>query len=524
MITRIAAVSGSLTIAALLTATVPTAATPPDVASEPVVRYDGQCVVRAWTTSPDELQTVLDLTPDVWSHHIDVGPIDVRISADDRAALDRAGIRYHTLIEDVQLRIDRERQTAGSEPIQDGSWFDDFKTYDQITTYLNDLADLRPDIATVIEIGTTIENRTIYGLRITNAPVGPATPGIMFNGCQHAREWVASMATTYIADQLVRQYESDPDITDLVDSTVFYVVPVVNPDGFVYTWTTQRLWRKNRRNNGNNTFGIDLNRNWSYEWGGVGSSGNPGSDLYRGPAPFSEPETAAVRDFLLDRPWIIRHVDIHSYGQYVLYPWAFTTALTIEGAAFPNFAGQIANAITSVHGTAYQPGQWYSRLYPSSGVMQDYVYAERAAWSFTYELRDTGRFGFILPADQIIPTAEEIFAGALELTTADFETRMLLESTDLTRGDSATLRAHRGQPGSRTYFVYTFDGYGSTPVPALNITLNLNQPVLVGSAQADADGLATLTRTIPNNAPPTDILLQAAQRNKRSSVVERTIN
>ncbi len=487
------------------------------------VRFDGHIVVRATPRNARELNALLALTPDVWSHGIGVGPLDVRIEPEAREALDATGIPYEILIDDLQRLIDREAQTAGRGGGLDNEWFDDYKTYEQINAYLDTLAALRPDIATIFTAGTSIEGRAIKGIQITGAAPGPGVRGVLYNGCQHSREWVASMATTYIADQLIRRYSSDPAITQLVDSAILYVVPVVNVDGFVYTWTTNRMWRKNRRNNGNGTFGIDLNRNWSVEWGGVGSSGDPGSDIYRGTAPFSEPETAAMRDFLLARPWVERHVDIHSYSQYVLYPWAFTNQSTIEGAAFPNFAQTIASAIRGVHNVTYQPGQWYSRLYPSSGVMQDYTYAERAAWGFTFELRDTGQFGFILPREQIRPTSEEIFAGAIALATTNVEWRMLLEATSLRRGQAATLRAHRGEPGRPTYFVYTFAGYGSTFVPQLNVTLNLIQPVLAGTAIADGSGTATLTRTVPNSAPPREILLQAAQQQRRSNVVKRNI-
>lgn len=486
-------------------------------------RFDHHLIVRATPRDASELETLLRLTPDVWSHGIGVGPIDVRVAPDSLAALDASGIPYKVLIEDVQTLIDREARTAGRDVGHDGPWFDDYKTYDQINAYLQTLADLQPGIATVINVGTSIEGRPIMGLQITGAIAGPGTPGILFNGVQHAREWVAGMTTTYIADQLVRNYGSDPTITDLVDTHVFCIIPIVNVDGYVYTWTTQRLWRKNRRNNGNGTFGIDLNRNWSYKWGGVGSSSDPGNDLYRGTAPFSEPETAALRDLMAARPWIVRHVDIHSYSQYVLYPWAWTPAPSIDGDAFIALAQQIASAIRAVHNMTYSPGAWYTRLYPSSGVMQDYTYAERAAWGFTFELRDTGQYGFLLPANQILPTAEEIFAGVMYLTQANLETRLLLESTSLARGQRTTLRAHRGTPGRTTYFVYTFTGYGSTPVPPLNITLNLDHPVLIGSTTADQEGVATLSRTIPNNAPVRAILLQAAQQGKRSNVVERTI-
>ncbi len=487
------------------------------------VRFDNHLVVRATPRNEHELQTLLKLTPDVWSHGVGVGPIDVRLAPENRAALDATGIPYEVLIADVQQLIDHEARTAGRDQANAGLWFEDYKTYDQINAYLDDLAALQPGIAAVVTVGTSVEGREIKGLQISGATPGPDTAGVLFNGVQHAREWVAGMTTTYIADQLIRQYGLDPALTALVDTHVFYIVPIVNVDGYVYTWTNNRLWRKNRRNNGNGTFGIDLNRNWSYKWGGIGASHDPGSDLYCGTSPFSEPESAALRDFLLDRPWIVRHIDIHSYSQYVLYPWAFTAQPSIDGAVFTPLAQEIANVIRSVHNVTYSPGPWYSRLYPSSGVMQDYTYSERAAWGFTFELRDTGRYGFILPADQILPTAEEIFAGAIHLVGANLETRMLLEATDLVRGEPTTLRAHRGTPGRQTYFVYTFTGYGSMFVPQLNVTLNLDHPTLIGTATADQAGVATIVRTVPNNAPLRDILLQAAQREKRSNVAERTI-
>ena len=103
------------------------------------------------------------------------------------------------------------------------------------------------------------------------------------------------MVGMYVAESFITGYGNDTLITELVDELEIFVIPVVNPDGYVYTWGPQRLWRKNRRDNGNGTFGVDLNRNWGYEWGGVGSSGDPGSGTYRGTAPFSEPETQVRR-------------------------------------------------------------------------------------------------------------------------------------------------------------------------------------------------------------------------------------
>ena len=100
------------------------------------------------------------------------------------------------------------------------------------------------------------------------------------------------MVPMYIADRLVSDYDTDPVIQDLVDRVEFIIVPIVNPDGYVHTWGPDRLWRKNRRDNGHGTFGVDPNRNWDFGWGGAGSSGITNSETYRGTAPFSEPAIA----------------------------------------------------------------------------------------------------------------------------------------------------------------------------------------------------------------------------------------
>ena len=494
-----------------------------------MVRYDGHRIVRVDVESARDLQAALALTPDVWSHHLGPdGELDVRIPPEAMPVLEASGLEYDVLIEDVQTLIDAQFATlerdggdGGDQGIADDEWFLDFKTYDQINAYLADLAATRPNLARVVVLGQSLEGRAIHGLEIAgpNGALDPAVrPSVLYNGCQHAREWVSPMTATYIADQLVRGYGMDPGLTDLLDNSTVYVAPVVNPDGYVYTWTTDRLWRKNRRNNGNGSFGVDLNRNWGFEWGGVGSSSNGFSETYRGAAPFSEPETQALRDFILDRPWIVKHVDIHSYGQLLLNPWGYTSDPTTDAAAFDALAYSAAAAIQSEHGMAYTPGQWYFTLYPSSGIAVDWLYAERGAWSFTYELRDTGQFGFVLPKEQILPTAQEIFAAAMSLATSDSEVKILLDATPLVRGQDATLSVQRGTPDERVHFVYGFDGYGSTFVPQLNVTLDLDTPQSLGAALADANGEAALTRRVPTNAPPGDVYLQAIQRERRSNV------
>src|SRR5690606_33568204 len=166
---------------------------------------------------------------------------------------------------------------------------------------------------------------TIWALRIG---AGSGTP-ILVNGTLHAREWIAAMVSTCVADRLVRDYDRDPQIRAFVDRTNLWVVPVVNPDGYQYSWSTNRYWRKNRRA----SHGVDLNRNFSVAWGGSGSSSNKAAQDYRGEHEFSEPESIAIRD-LAKRERIALHIDFHSYGQMLLYPWDYTGKPTKDHARY----------------------------------------------------------------------------------------------------------------------------------------------------------------------------------------------
>ncbi len=484
--------------------------------SDPPVRFDGHCVVRVHVQSEADLEFMLAISPDVWSHGIGLGSMDFRLTPQGLDTLRASGLEFEILIDDVQRLIDLEQQghqVAGDE------WFEDYKTWEQINARLNELAGLRPDLATVIDVGDSYEGREIRGILIT-APGAQTKPALLINGCQHAREWVSPMTCMYAVERLIENYDTDARIRAILDTMEIYVVPVVNPDGYVYTWTTNRLWRKNRNPDGS----VDLNRNWEHEWGGVGSSSDPRSDLYRGPAPFSEPETQAMRDFILQRPQIVSHVDFHSYSQFMLHPWGYTSQPSPDYSTHNSIAVAMTDAIRDVHGKNYIPGIWYTVLYPSSGIMIDWMYAQRGAVSYTCELRDTGQFGFILPADQIIPTAEEAFAGLLELAEAEFESPLVLDATSLIRGEQATLRAARCTPGIPAHFIYSLAGEGQTFVPQLNVTLDLDDPRLIASVTADAEGNAVLTRTLPPGLPPTVIWLQSAQTGRKSNVLLTQIN
>ncbi|MBC7772128.1 MAG: hypothetical protein H7210_06520 [Pyrinomonadaceae bacterium] len=382
--------------------------------------FAGDKVVRAHIRDQRDLRVMLALSPDMWSEAAGIGQVDFRVPCEALDAMREAGIAFTVLIEDVQALIDAEAARIAEanklpvDPARGANWFAEYKTLPQIEAYMAELQAAAPTRVGLINIGQSLQQRDTRGMTIVGTGGTRERPAVLLNACQHAREWISPMTSMYIADALTRQYGANPRITRILDRVRFIVLPVSNPDGYVYTWTpNNRLWRKNRRPNANGTFGVDLNRNWGFQWGGVGASTNPGNDTYRGAAAWSEPETVNLRELIVSNTDIKAHVDLHSYSQYILYPWCYTPASTPDAAIFSAQSSAIAQAIYAVSGVIYQPGPWYTRLYPSSGTMIDYAYAARSIRSYTFELRDTGAFGFVLPATQIVPTGQEILPAIL---------------------------------------------------------------------------------------------------------------
>ncbi|MCW5776229.1 MAG: hypothetical protein KIS87_07320 [Phycisphaeraceae bacterium] len=387
------------------------------LATGPVERVDGFKVVRVEVRTLADLRLMDAIGADQWSHSIRPGvPADFMVSPESLNALDNAGVRYQVVVHDVQSLIDAENERlGGGGGGGKRAWFEDFRTLAEIEAYMGALAAQRPDIASVFNVGSSIEGRTIRGLRIANDAFGdPACkPTVIFNACQHAREWISPMVAMYAADRLVAAHGSDPALTALIDRAEIIFIPVVNPDGYQYTWTTYRLWRKNRRNNGNGTFGVDLNRNWGVGWGrNDGSSGNGSSETYRGTAPFSEPETDVVRALAASRPRLAAHVDLHSYGQLLLAPWGYTVELPPGHETFQMLGAEMQQVIKGVHNRTYVHGPTYTALYPISGGATDWFWGDRDAHSFLFELRGNN---FILPPEEIIPNSEEILPALVFL-------------------------------------------------------------------------------------------------------------
>jgi murein tripeptide amidase MpaA len=364
--------------------------------------------IRVDCTEPGACALAESLALDVWSEERGPAlPLDVVVTSDGLRRLDAAHVRWQMLEPDIDAvaRAERER-LRGAAARQPADWFADYKDYRAITEKMIELATLAPSRVTMHGIGSTLDGRTIWALRI--GPRG-GTP-MLVNGTQHAREWISAMVTTCVADRLVREYDTNPAVRAFVDHTALWVVPVVNPDGYQYSWGSDRYWRKNRRGG----FGVDLNRNFSVGWGGSGSSGRRGAQDYRGEAAFSEPESIALRDLAL-RERIALHVDFHSYSQLVLYPWNYAAQPAKDRDRLRAIGDRMASAMFAQHEKRYALMQGVE-LYPAAGTLSDWAYGEGSALSFTIELRPKmGRGGFVLPPEQIRPTCDEGFAAVLAL-------------------------------------------------------------------------------------------------------------
>jgi carboxypeptidase T len=370
--------------------------------------------IRVACDAPGACAVAEALALDVWSELRGPGlPLDLVVPSTALPGLAAAGVAWQILVPDIDAVAAAEAARLRSPAAASAAWFAEYRDYRAITARLEELAALAPERVALQAIGSSLEGRPLWALRIGGGALD-ATP-MLIDGTLHAREWIAAMVTTCIADRLIRGYDRDPAIRGFVDHTRLWVVPVVNPDGYQYSWATDRYWRKNRRDRR----GVDLNRNFSVAFGGGGSSRNERSETYRGPYAFSEPESAALRD-LARREAIALHVDFHSYGQVVLYPWAYTGTPAKDRGRLAAVGDRMASALFAAHQQRYRLVSGVD-FYPAAGTLMDWMYGELGALSYTIELRPNGpggRNGFVLPPAQIEPTCDEAFAAVLALRGA----------------------------------------------------------------------------------------------------------
>lgn len=206
-----------------------------------------------------------------------------------------------------------------------------YYTYAEMVTKIDQLVTNYPTLVQKINLGTSVEGRTIWGVKISdNVSVDEAEPEVLFTALQHAREAIGGTSMIFMMQYLCQNYATNQSIQDLVNNRELYIVPCVNPDGYVYNQTTNPsgggMHRKNRRNNNASNPGVDLNRNYGVDWANcAGASASCGSgtasgDTYWGTSAFSEPETQAIKTLVTSRNFIAS-IDQHCFGPYYSLPF-----------------------------------------------------------------------------------------------------------------------------------------------------------------------------------------------------------
>ncbi|MCU0501145.1 MAG: Ig-like domain-containing protein [Anaerolineae bacterium] len=265
-----------------------------------------------------------------------------------------------------------------------------YHNYAEMMSAIQQIAATHPHITRVFTAGLSLEGRPILAVKISDVPDvdDPTEPAVLFFALTHAREHLTVEMGLAVIRLFTEGYGQDPALTNLVNTREIWVLPNINPDGGEYDIESgfYRWWRKNRRPNPDGSYGVDLNRNYGYRWGCCGGSSDiPDSLLYRGPAPFSEPETQVVRDFVQAHPDITAAITFHTYSELILYPYGYTDIDQPPDMAPDDHRAFVALARRMADTNGYTPQQ-ASDLYTTDGDAVDWLYGARRIFAFTFEM------------------------------------------------------------------------------------------------------------------------------------------
>lgn len=384
------------------------------------------------------------------------------------------GFRVEIMIEDV-VSWYRERsetkevtrnsgcnQVSGFDPLVPSNFqlgsMAGFFTYQEFLDELDQMQQLYPDLITVkapIDAFQTHEGRPIYWVRISDFATNDENePEVLYTAIHHAREPASLSSTLFYMWYLLENYASSPEVQHLVNDTEMYFIPMLNPDGYIENQVSEPggggMWRKNKRDNGDGTRGVDLNRNYSYDWGTTGVSFDTDSDVYPGPNAFSEPETQAVKWFCENRDFTYAF-NAHTYGNLMLFP--IGSQIT-EFAEDHDYLQALGSHMVQYNGFVAQKS---SDLYPASGDSDDYMYMDDLTikpriFAYTPEIGSDAD-GFWPAAADIIPICQGMVFSNLVLAHAAHNYWVIKET------DPTSLTSMSG------YFHYTLNRLGMSGDP-----------------------------------------------------------
>ncbi|XP_064640884.1 carboxypeptidase B-like [Lineus longissimus] len=399
-----------------------------------VTRYDGYKVVRVEINNQETLEKIQHLSNnkrpkfDFWTYPIYPNQSAV-ISVSPQSfgllkrSLKQEGLQFEVTIHDLQDVIDKESTEANR---QTRGMFDlnQYHRHSEINSWLSLLAS-SPKCAGACEmfsVGRSHEGRDMKGIKV-GLP-GSNKLSVWIDGGIHAREWISPATVLNILNYLIEDnYGGDADAKAILKRFDVYILPVVNPDGYDHSWTRNRLWRKNRQNGKGHYYGcegVDLNRNWGHHWMEAGADSYPCSDIYAGSSAMSEPETQNVANYILRRKNNMKiFLTFHSYGLYWLTPWGYTSKRPVDYQDLIAKANKATSKIRDYRGLRYKVGTSTNVLYAAAGGSDDWAKGVAGIkYSYTVELPDDGRHGFVLPAREIRPVGVETYAGVKELFKA----------------------------------------------------------------------------------------------------------
>uniref|UniRef100_H2ZHW5 Peptidase M14 domain-containing protein n=1 Tax=Ciona savignyi TaxID=51511 RepID=H2ZHW5_CIOSA len=331
-------------------------------------KFDGDQVL---TLYPAELAHVvaiheLEEFADFWSPDspslVNVGTtVDVRIPRDHllktKQVLAEIKLNYDVKIHDVQEMINKQFDSVKTPYATDEQYYNTYHTIEEINAWQTDMVNTYPNLISQEVAGASFENRPISRLTMGKSKDNP----IFLIDCGiHAREWISPAFCQCFVNRMLTKYGVDAGVTAMMDSLTFVIFPVLNVDGYAYSWTDDRMWRKTRSNYGTICFGVDPNRNFDAAWSGPGSSSNPCSETYYGPSMASEPLTKTLQSYVKTNYQKIKaYVTFHSYGQVFIFPYSYANKDVPNKDEHNALAANAAAAIESVNRKKYTYGPGY---------------------------------------------------------------------------------------------------------------------------------------------------------------------
>ncbi|XP_068960823.1 mast cell carboxypeptidase A [Petaurus breviceps papuanus] len=381
-------------------------------------RFDREKVLRVRPQDEKQVSVLKDLADtnllDFWhpSSAHDVIPkmdVDFHIGEDQlqyiQSVLEKNEMQHEILIYDLQEEIEKQFDVKDDFPGRHS--YSKYNDWSKIVAWTQLMTEKCPELISRVEIGKTGENNPMYVLKVGKSS---GQKRAIFMDCGiHAREWISPAFCQWFVYQAVKTYGTNKIMTKLLDRLNFYVLPVFNVDGYIWSWTKDRMWRKNRAKTSKpNCIGIDLNRNFNASWNSKLGASNPCSQTYKGTAPESEKETKAVVDFIQRHKYSIEaYVSVHSYSQMLIFPYGYTKVPVPNDEELYKISRIATEALATRYETQYVYGPVATTIYPTSGSSTDWAYDIGIKRSFAFELRDRGRYGFLLPESQIKATCKE---------------------------------------------------------------------------------------------------------------------